>query len=65
MSLPYSSSKADLHIPYLIKPTRESLDSSVQGWAKKCGAELIDEYATPEKGQKTMVYFNSEHGKGG
>jgi hypothetical protein len=63
ISLPLDSSKADLHVPYLIRPTKEALDSSVQNWAEKCGAELIDDYAAPEKGQRTLVYFNAEHGK--
>ncbi|GMK56367.1 hypothetical protein CspeluHIS016_0302070 [Cutaneotrichosporon spelunceum] len=63
ISLPLDSSKADLHIPYLIRPTREALDTSVQSWAENCGAELIDDSATPEKGQRTLVYIHAEHGK--
>lgn len=64
ISLPLVPSKAALHVPYLIRPTRESLDNSVKAWAERCGAELIDEYAAAEKGQRTLVYFNSEPGKG-
>ncbi|BEJ11745.1 hypothetical protein CspHIS471_0202050 [Cutaneotrichosporon sp. HIS471] len=64
ISLPLDSSKADLHVPYLIRPTREGLDTSVQSWAEKCGAKLVDDSANAEKGQRTLVYLNVEHGKG-
>ncbi|KAL1412776.1 hypothetical protein Q8F55_000524 [Vanrija albida] len=62
ISLPYSQAHADLHIPYLIRPTREGLDEAVTTWAAECGAELIDEYKRPANGERVFVYFNAEHG---
>ncbi|WOO82333.1 uncharacterized protein LOC62_04G005827 [Vanrija pseudolonga] len=62
ISLPYAPAHADLHIPYLIRPTREGLDEAVTSWAAECGAELIDEYKRPADGERVMVYFNAEHG---
>lgn len=64
ISLPYAQAHADLHIPYLIRPTREGLDEAVTAWATECGAELIDEYKRPADGERVMVYFNAEHGSG-
>ncbi len=38
MRLP--SSEADLKIPYLLRPSKDLLDSAVDEWAKICGAEV-------------------------
>ncbi|CAK9783001.1 hypothetical protein CC85DRAFT_286534 [Cutaneotrichosporon oleaginosum] len=62
-SFPLDSSKADLHVPYLIRPTREALDASVHSWADKCGAALATDFASSENGQRTLVYFSAENGK--
>ncbi|TXT10875.1 hypothetical protein VHUM_02380 [Vanrija humicola] len=62
INLPYAKAHADLHVPYLIRPTREGLDEAVTSWATECGAELIDEYKRPANGERVLVYFNAEHG---
>lgn len=62
MSLPYESSEAGLHVPYLIKPTVESLDASVQSWAKHCGAEVVDQHSRRSNDKRSVVYYNSERG---
>lgn len=52
-SLPYSS-KADLSIPYLLRPTRGSLESAIDSWAKICGAEVVDS-ASSSAGEKQII----------
>jgi len=61
-SLPYSQ-KADLSIPYLLRPTRESLDSAVNAWAQLCGAEVVSD-VTDDKSGKTVVLLevSKDHG---
>lgn len=51
-SLPYDR-KADMSIPYLLRPTRESLDSAVDAWAKLCGAEVVSDVT--DKSGKSVV----------
>lgn len=34
------SDNVDLRIPYLLRPSKESLDGAVEDWAKICGAEI-------------------------
>lgn len=38
MRLP--SDDAELRIPYLLRPSKEILDDSVDDWAKICGADV-------------------------
>ncbi|GFZ48743.1 hypothetical protein JCM24511_06492 [Saitozyma sp. JCM 24511] len=47
-SLSLPQSEADLHIPYLVRPTRTLLDSAVDEWAKICGAEITHDLDSAE-----------------
>ena len=60
-SLPYAQ-KADLSIPYLLRPTRESLDSAVNTRAQICGAEVVSDVT--DKSGKTVVLLevSNDHG---
>jgi hypothetical protein len=62
-SLPYAQ-RADLSIPYLLRPTRESLDSAVNTWAQLCGAEVVSDVTDAQSG-KTVVLLevSKDHGK--
>jgi hypothetical protein len=62
MDLPFGGkAKADFHVPYLVRPDRESLDASVQSWARRCGAELVESLGE-STGDRKLVYVNAEHG---
>jgi hypothetical protein len=60
--LPYAQ-KADLSIPYLLRPTKESLDSAINAWAQLCGAEVVSDVSDDNTG-KTVVLLDvsKEHG---
>lgn len=57
-SMPYdkidANKKPDLAIPYLLRPTRESLNSAIDSWAKICGADVVDSVGT-DGGEKQIV----------
>ncbi|OXG47354.1 hypothetical protein C355_05014 [Cryptococcus neoformans Th84] len=38
-------SDAHVHIPYLSRPNKRSLDDSLDAWADKCGAAVVDDLA--------------------
>lgn len=38
-------SDAHVHIPYLSRPDKRSLDDSLDAWADKCGAVVVDDLA--------------------
>lgn len=38
-------SDAHVHIPYLSRPDKRSLDDSLDAWADKCGAAVVDDLA--------------------
>ncbi|KAK8853216.1 hypothetical protein IAR55_003918 [Kwoniella newhampshirensis] len=42
--LSFPSHDAHLHIPYLVKPNRRSLDTRVDEWAETCGAEVVTSF---------------------
>lgn len=57
-SMPYdefdANKKPDLAIPYLLRPTRESLDSALDSWAKICGADIVDSVGA-DGGEKQII----------
>lgn len=61
-SMPYDS-KADLAIPYLLRPTRNSLDGALDTWAKVCGAEVVDQMDTSGGKQIVVVDAAKDDGK--
>lgn len=62
MDLPFGGKpKADLHVPYLVRPGRDALDSAVQTWAQRCGADLV-ESLDESSGERKLVYVNAKHG---
>ena len=62
MDLPLGGkAKADLHIPYLVRPVRDALDTAVESWARRCGADLVSEY-DPSSEDRKLIYLNAEHG---
>jgi hypothetical protein len=62
MDLPFGGkAKAALHIPYLVRPARDTLDTAVSSWAQRCGAELVE--STDGSGEvKEIVYVNAAQG---
>lgn len=63
--LPYPAKRADLHIPYLIRPDREGLDDGIKAWAGECGAQVVDEYTDAGSGERKVVFLNPAHADGG
>lgn len=55
-SLRLPGSKADLHIPYLIRPTKSIIDTAVDEWAKVCGADIVS--STAELNGKSVVQLD-------
>ena len=52
-----ASKKPDLAIPYLLRPTRESLNSAIDSWAKICGADVVHG-AGVEGGEKQVILMD-------
>lgn len=61
LSLPFPS--ADLHIPYLVRPGRQTFDSAIEEWAQVCGAELLDDFEGVGVG-KAVIRLSAEKGDG-
>lgn len=65
-------SDAHVHIPYLSRPDKRSLDDSLDAWADKCGAAVVDDLADVDgkrlvklsiaKGECTSFFFKL-HGR--
>lgn len=56
-----SSSKPDLHIPYLVKPTREAFDTAIHEWALICGATVADDVRAQPSG-KSILMLDAQRG---
>lgn len=64
-------SDAHVHIPYLSRPDKRSLDDSLDAWADKCGAAVVDDLADVDgkrlvklsiaKGECTSFFFFSNY----
>ncbi|WVQ84487.1 hypothetical protein IAT38_006639 [Cryptococcus sp. DSM 104549] len=46
---------AHVHVPYLTRPSRRSLDSSLEAWAASCGAQVVEGLEGLEDGEGEKV----------
>lgn len=53
---------ADLHIPYLIKPTKGMVDTAADEWAKVCGADVVSTVADIKGKSVVQLQATSEQG---
>jgi hypothetical protein len=51
-----------MSIPYLLRPTRESLDSAVDTWAKLCGAEVVSDVSDQSGKSVVLLEVSKEEG---
>ncbi|CAD6586053.1 MAG: hypothetical protein TREMPRED_004322 [Tremellales sp. Tagirdzhanova-0007] len=63
LSLP-STLPADLHIPYLLRPSQQKLHVAIEEWAQVCGADVLDDFEKAEGGGKTVTRITAKRNDG-